>query len=598
MNKLSLLKHTPYFNGLDEEGLAELIKRGKLIKISCGHPLIQKGEESTEAYILLEGRLRALAESEDGQETILGEIGKGEVVGEMAAILGTKRNATIIAVRNSTLFRLSSEDFIHLLQKQKGTLLELSKTIIKRSQSSFTPSNQVSTCAIVPISPDIDLDLFSQSLEQSISKYACTSLLSSEIIQKKHQSINLKDRNEALDALLNEYEEENPIVVYQTDKGWSNWTATCLTRADKILWVADATKSSEITSFEHRIMEASLSINHASHELVLLHPTYKTFPKNTKNWLEKRKFSRHYHVAKDRPDHIRRLARFLTGNAIGVALSSGGARSGVQFGVLHALLEGGIPIDIVGGSSGGAIASGVFAQLTELNEFKELALETARRIGKSRRLTLPLVALYAGGKFTQAIQAMARGRDIEDLWVDFFTVSLSLVSGELKIHTKGPLWEAMRASTAVNGIMPPLIKDGDCLVDGGLVNSCPTDLLSKLGSGKNIAIIASTKSGITLDQTFSPNVSGWNILLKKLNPFNRKKIHPGIGANILQSMYIASDHLKYRIFDESNIDLFIHPEIPESKMIDISSGPKLYEFGYEYGLKHIDEWRQQLNISL
>lgn len=593
---LKLLKDAPYFKGLDNQALSEIEKKGKLVEVKCGHPLLQQGDNSKDAYILLEGRLRAILEKEGEENTVLGEIGRGEVVGEMAAIFGSERNATIIAIRNSTLLRLSSVDFVDLLQGQKNSLLELSKTIVKRTNRSFVPNSQVSTVTLVPIT-NVSLEDFSEQLAQAVSCHTSVRLLSAEIVKQKLGGPELLADDGLLTAVLRQEEEDYKMIIYLADSKWNKWTETCLARTDKILWVADATQSPKISRLEDRIQQAILSLNHASQELVLLHPSRAQHPVGTQRWLEKRKISRHYHIARDYPGDVERLARFLTGNAIGVALSTGGMRSSVQFGILHALMEGGIPVDIIGGSSGGAFIGGIFAQITDPDEFRLAVKEAENLFKNSTKLTLPLVSLYSGNKFTQITKALSKGRNIEDLWIDFFCLSMSLVSGKLMVHQEGPLWEAIRASAAVYGVLPPLMKDGDCLVDGGLINACPTDLLGRLGTGKSIAIIASSKSGITLDAAYSPNVSGWDILLKKLNPFYHKKITPNITTNIIQSMLIASDHLQDRIYSDSSVDLFIHPPIGKIPAMDVQSTTKLYHFGYEYGCSHIEEWKKQLGLG-
>ena len=597
MKVLKLLKDAPYFKGLDDQALIALQEKGSLVEIKCGHPLLQQGDTSKDAYFLLDGRLRAILETEGEESTVLGEIGRGEVVGEMAAVFGSKRNATIIAVRNSLLLRLSSVDFVELLQSQKNSLLELSKTILKRSKRSFVPDSRISTVTLVPINANINLEDFSKQLAEAVSRFTSVRMLSSTIVKEQLSGVNLHEEEKSLEAFLTQQEDEYSMLIYQADPSWNKWTEACLARTDKILWIADATQSPEASRFERRIKQASLSLNHASHELVLLHPSRAQPPIGTRRWLENRDLSRHYHIASNYPGDIQRLARFLTGNAIGVALSGGGFRSSVQMGILHAMMEGGIPVDIIGGTSGGALIGGNFSQIISLDEFQPLSVEAYEQFKGTRKLTLPFISLYAGRKFTRAIKALSRGKYIEDLWIDFFCLSLSLVRGKLVMHTKGPMWEAIRASMAVNGILPPVMKDGDCLVDGGLVNSCPTDLLIQFGAGKSIAIVASSKSGIKIDTPFTPEVSGWNLLLKKLNPFYRKEIAPSIGSNILQSMYIASDHLHYRIFADSPVDLFIQPPIDEFPSMDVHSGIELYQFGYEYGLSHIEEWKAQLGIN-
>ncbi|EAZ80069.1 cyclic nucleotide-binding and patatin-like phospholipase domain-containing protein [Algoriphagus machipongonensis] len=591
-----LLKEAPYFKDLNDEIFNDLLNRGRLIEIKCGHALLQQGDNSQEAYILFEGRLRAILEIDEKESEVLGEIARGEVVGEMGAVFGTKRNATIIAVRNSTLLQLSKNDFIQLLKEQKNTSLDFIKTIVNRTKRSFVPNHRISTVAFIPLSSNVSVEGFLESLSHAIEKYSSVRHLSSQILQSELNGSIPLNEEDVLKEVLIRYEDNYSLVLYQADDQWNKWTETCLARADKIIWLADSSQHSDPTIFENRVNQACLSLNHADHELVLLHPSKENYPKNTLKWFEKRKLSKHYHISRNNLGDIQRLARFLTGNAIGVALSGGGVRSSVQMGILQAMMEGGIPVDIIGGTSGGALIGGGFAQITDPKEFHPIVKEADDKFKKAKKLTVPLVSLFSGNNFTKAIKTVSHGRNIEDLWIDFFCISLSLVNRKLVVHRTGPLWEAIRASTAVNGIIPPFMKDGDCLVDGGLVNACPTDMLAKLGAGKSIAIIASSKSGISMGKPFSPHASGWSILLQKLNPFNREKITPSLATNILQSMYIASDHLQYRIFADAPVDLFIHPPIDEFQSMDVDSGVGLVEFGYKYGLSQIEKWKEELGI--
>ncbi|WP_296704900.1 cyclic nucleotide-binding and patatin-like phospholipase domain-containing protein [Algoriphagus sp.] len=596
MSILKLLKEAPYFKDLNDDVFNDLQNRWKLVEIKCGHALLQQGDSSEEAYILLEGRLRAILEIEGQESEVLGEIARGEVVGEMGAVFGTKRNATIIAVRNSTLLQLGKNDFLQLLKEQKNTSLDFIKTIVNRTKRSFVPNHRITTVAFIPLSQNVSVEGFFESLNQAVEKYSSVRHLSSQILQSESNGSIPLNEEHALKEVLIRYEDNYSLVIYQADDQWNKWTETCLARADKIIWLADSSQQSDPTIFENRVTQACLSLNHADHELVLLHPSKENYPKNTMQWLKKRKLSKHYNVARNNLGDIQRLARFLTGNAIGVALSGGGVRSSVQMGILQAMMEGGIPVDIIGGTSGGALIGGGFSQITDPKEFLPIVKEANDKFKKARKLTVPLVSLFSGNNFTKAIKTVSHGRNIEDLWIDFFCLSLSLVKGKLVVHRTGPLWEAIRASTAVNGIIPPFMKDGDCLVDGGLVNACPTDMLAKLGAGKSIAIIASSKSGISMGKPFSPHTSGWSILLQKLNPFNREKISPSLATNILQTMYIASDHLQYRIFADAPVDLFIHPPIDEFQSMDVDSGVGLVEFGYKYGLSQIEKWKEELGI--
>lgn len=591
MNLTKLLESIPYFKSLDENMLQKLRAKSDISKLKCGEKLLRQGEGGNEVYILLEGRLRALREEDKQPAVVLGEISKGEIVGEMASLLGEKRNATIIAVRDCVLLKLKGADFISLLQKTEGSIKQLMQTVVKRTKKTFVPKHKITSVAIIPITKGIDLDRFCHQLEESLQSYTRAKLLTPSIIKEEQNKANAAQQG------LTDYEDEYAMLLYQTKKKLDKWTEECVGKVDKILIIADAKQSPKIRGFEEKLSAMLANTNHAAWELVLLHPSKCQKPKNTNLWLKNRTLNRHYHIAQNESKDFQKLARFLTGNTIGVALSGGGFRAIVQAGILHALMEGGIPIDIIGGSSGGAFIGGGYACLDQPEEVPLMVERGQKFFKSSKKLTFPIVSLFSGKNFTKAMKRFYGKKRIEDLWTDFFCLSLSLVTGKLNIHRTGYLWKNIRASTAVMGILPPVLKGKDCLVDGGLINACPTNILVQMGAEKVIVINASTQSGIQTDEKFSPSVSGWSLLLKRLNPFHKKRITPNIGTNIIQSMYMASNHLQDKVYSESRIDLFIEPPMGNFDSMNTDSAKEMYKIGYEYGISQIETWKKQLGFN-
>ncbi|MEZ4887078.1 MAG: patatin-like phospholipase family protein [Chitinophagales bacterium] len=594
MNTLEVLRNIPYFKNLSLEAFEELHQKADIINLQCGKSLLSQGDTGDDIYVLLDGRLRAIRESK-GSKVILGEISRGEIVGEMATLLGEKRNATIIAIRNSVLLKLKGADFTALLQQQQTSINQLIRTVVDRTKKTFVPKQKIISVAVVPLADNLNLEHFLPQLTQELQKYASTKLVSDASLQKTHPDI-FKDENR-VSSLLAKYEDEYDFLLYQTDSTWNDWTKHCVSRADKILIVANSKQSPEIGEFEAELLQTLQKTNQASWELILLHDSKAQKPKDTRFWLEKRNIARHYHIVPNDLKDIQRLSRFLTGNTIGVALSGGGFRAVSQAGILHAIMESGIPIDIIGGSSGGAFIGGGYACVDKPEDIPQIIQKGDALFKDSKVLTFPIVSLFSGKHFTNGMKGFFKDFRIEDLWIDYFCISLSLVSGKLIIHEEGPLWKTVRASTSVMGILPPVIENGECLVDGGLINSCPTNILVQKGAGKVIVINASTQSGIKVDNEFPPTISGWSLLARKLNPFNKKKIGPTILTNITQSMYMASNHLQDRVYADSNIDLFIVPPISEADSMTLDASVQLYEEGYQYGLSQVDNWKQQLNLS-
>jgi NTE family protein len=173
---------------------------------------------------------------------------------------------------------------------------------------------------------------------------------------------------------------------------------------------------------------------------------------------------------------------------IGLALSGGGARGFAHVGVLKALVENGIPIDVVAGTSAGSIAGGAFAAGMSIREL----LEMASRIGWTNmiRPSLSPLGLFSTVPMGRFIKREFPTRRFEDLQLPFAAVACEFATGQEQVFTGNvDLVFAIRASCSVPGVFAP-VKDagGNLLVDGGVVSPTPTDAAFNLGADIVIAV--------------------------------------------------------------------------------------------------------------
>jgi NTE family protein len=183
-----------------------------------------------------------------------------------------------------------------------------------------------------------------------------------------------------------------------------------------------------------------------------------------------------------------RLARLIMGRAVGLVLSGGGARGLAHVGVVKALREAGVPLDLVGGTSMGAIVAACLAVEWDDVELTQRLRRAFVEANPLRDYTLPFVALVRGRVMASLLRDAFGGTRIEDLWRPFFCLSTNLSSGRAVVHREGPLWRALRASAAIPGVLPPVIEAGEVLVDGGVINNLPIDVMRGLGRGPVIAV--------------------------------------------------------------------------------------------------------------
>ncbi len=600
MDTYILLRSNPYFRHSSEEQLDEFLKKAQVRNLACGETLLKQNESGNNAYILLDGRLRSFRTRYDGKEQVIGEITRGEIVGETAAFLDQPRTATVVAIRNSVLLEVDRNDLINLIQSHKSSLTDFTRNIVKRSQPTFAHHNEVRSVLLFPISPGIRIHDFSRQFLECLEKYRSVRCWSAKSFMEA-TGIDTEVRGDSdhseIQAKLLELETECEMTVLSSDGNWDLWTKACAYRADSIVLLARHTDFHPPTKAELRMWDEINKANQVRVELVLLHPSAERLPERSRQWLENRKIFRHHHLVEGDSSTTATLARFLTGNAIGFALSGGGFKSALQAGILHAMAEGGIPMDIIGGSSGGAFAGAIFANRPPLKEIPDVVTKSMNRFRKVARLTFPIVSLYSGKGITQAMLDFFGNQQLEDLWTNYFCTSLSLKSGALIVHRKGAVWEAVRASSSVMGLLPPVITNDDVLVDGGFINPCPTDVLHQIGAGKVVVVSAFGKAGLKETGNFPPSVSGWNLLARYINPFYKKKISPKIGSSILQSMLFASTYLLSNVFQQSAIDLLIEPDVSQFSPQDNNAVTKMYESGYEFGIRNLSKWKLTLGLD-
>lgn len=191
---------------------------------------------------------------------------------------------------------------------------------------------------------------------------------------------------------------------------------------------------------------------------------------------------------------LRRAVRWLTGTAVGLALSSGGSKTVAHVGVLAAFEEAGIPIDAITGCSGGAAFAGGFLAGATTDEL----IVGAERLGAiltGRRFEpalLPRVAEQKGERVRELLDDLWGPVRIEDLPLPAAMVATDLMSGEPVAIRSGPLTDAVRASMAIPVLLTPWRIGERWFTDGAVVEPVPIHALRDLGVGR---VIASTVAG-------------------------------------------------------------------------------------------------------
>jgi NTE family protein/lysophospholipid hydrolase len=273
---------------------------------------------------------------------------------------------------------------------------------------------------------------------------------------------------------------------------------------------------------------------------------------------------------------------------VGLTLGGGFARGLAHLGVLRALEELRIPVDFIGGSSMGAI---VGAQWALGRSAGEIARRTSEGFAASfKDTTLPFVSFKRGGRHSRVIRQSFGEARIEDLWLPYFCVSTNLNRSELKVHSAGPLAEAVTASSRAPGIFPPLVIDGELHIDGGVINNVPVDVMRDFrGVGIVIGVDVSPPDELIEVANYGDEVSGWRAVWSRFNP-NRKKRSYRPSILFVLKRLIQFGGISYRRQKAEVADVSISPDVARFKRDDFGAAVDLADAGYRAAREALTKW--------
>ncbi|MEM7029090.1 MAG: cyclic nucleotide-binding and patatin-like phospholipase domain-containing protein [Chloroflexota bacterium] len=565
------------------------------LSLSHGDLLIRQGDRDASLYIVISGRLNVVIEQPNGQQRIINTVGRGECIGESALLTGNARSASIYAIRDTVVVKLAKPDFDRLINEHPEVMGQLMPHLINRLQRSNEidayPAQQTSTIAIIPLDQSKAVSKFVKQLVTALNCLGSTLHINSHTFDSDISHIEGAQisRNHpaslVLETWLSEQEAHHQYLIFEADQDWSSWSQRCIRNADRILLVGRASGDPHLKQIEK---EMHAALPDVPSELILLYPKNETHPKNTSRWLKHRRIQTHHHVRLNQVEDLQSLARRLTGQAIGLVLGGGAARGIAHIGVIRAIREAGIPIDVIGGTSIGSIVGATYA----LGWNYEAMVEAVQSFLSARKildLTLPIVSMAAGRKMSKTLATEFDGIQIEDLWIPYFCLSSNLTKAKPEVHSQGQLWRYMRASCTLPGLITPLVENGELLVDGGVLNNLPIDVMRDMCRGGTvIAVDVSAETTMNEDYQFNASLSGWRVLWSKLNPFKPAIKAPTLIDTLMRSMELSSVYQKSA--NKSLADLYINPPVGHFSAGAFEEFQSLIEIGYQTGKKTITAW--------
>ena len=585
----------PVVGPLDAKLLDEMETAAEWKYLARGDLLFEQGDAADGLFFVISGRLGVVRVERDGAARPLGEVGRGESVGEMAFFLEQTRTARVVALRDSVLVAFTNAEFDALVAGRPHLLRHVARGLVERLDRSNAgaPGAHVANVAVLAASPGAPVAAFARRLAEALGTMGPTLRLDAASVNAAMDEPGIahaaEDAPESarLLAWIEAREAAHRFVVFETSPSADAWTRRCLRQADRVILLARADEDPAPGAVEHAVLGAQRRVTDAAQVLVLVHPREAVDPPcGTRRWLAPRPdVEAHHHLRWDHAGDLARLTRHLAGRAVGVVLGGGGARGFAHIGALRALEEAGVPVDAIGGTSMGASIAAQHALGWSADRVVEINREVWVRIRPHKVYTLPVVSILGTRKSDACGRMMYGDVEIEDLWIPFFCISSNLTTAEMVVHRRGSLLRAATASASLPGVAQPVLESGQLLVDGALLNNLPTDVMRRLGCGTVVASEVSVEedAAFTVERipTAREVLSGrfWR---------GRPVRYPSIMEVVMRASMLHSISREREAVAAA--DLRLRPPVEPFGLMDFDRLEEIVAVGYEHARHAVREW--------
>lgn len=536
--------------GVLPSDLLDLIaERATWLSIRGGNHLFRKDEPSDAVYFLATGSLAIV----DGK-TIRSRILPGQMIGHVGCIDGGGRPFDVIAHRTSELIMVPWKDIEEISRTNPKMMTEISRAALKKAREllegrieTFSPH----CFALVAGNRTVDMPAMAERLQKCFANTGNVKVLS-------------VDDAAGLDvAEFAQFEKQFDYLVYICDEADKKTSRRFVRNSDIQIVVGDG--SAPNLDFFTALQE--FAGNRITH--LILDWNSEVRPEPLHDWLDGVKPDFHHHCRNFLD--AERIARLLTGRGLGLVLSGGGARGIAHIGVIKALRENNIPVDLViGASIGSLVGAGIALEWDDQRLTNEIDLFSKRSLFLD--VTFPKKSFLSGRMLRKFLTKWFGDTTIEELPIPYASVSSNIHTGTVSLNGHGDLKTWVAASTAIPGVFPPVSDEGIVHVDGGVLNNMPTDLIGQFGVNRIIAVDVGggaqrdrDREDVKASQKGDPN------LLELL-------------------MRVATlGHAKLAAERSRQCDVLVVPDLATISFLDFKAFREAIDAGYRAAIEQIDD---------
>ena len=514
-NILTLLRLHRSTNGLTDEELDLIASRASVITFEADTPLHSQENPFMDLLLIISGAARLWIPGVDDVPHIVQIIGRSHQFGLLGLFHEDQSPINVDTTQNLTGLAIKRQDAIELLNQIPRWHRNLLGALGMRLHQAFTPKrigHRPHLVAILHASEEyrhLSTTLIRrlQSLGEDvavISDREDTLVTAKRSISLLDQHGNLRNPNEVRSEASSWATIERCILDIRLDKN-IEYLNEVLQDSDTILCCFDSNTSRETESLLSELSKCHPAARKKISLVRILRGIQQVAdPLKNMHSICRGDFKIHWdgfgqscHTT--RKSGIERIIRNLRGSSIGFALGGGAARGMAHLGVLSVLDEEGIPIDFLSGTSAGALTGIPYAagyDSTWLIETFSQDLKPSKRYK-----FLPygdawyMIGKFRGGGWGEMLRTHLFDWTLEQLSIPFTSVTADLVAAEQVHRASGDAANAILESINLPGVSPPICQNGRVLVDGGILNNVPADVLVNQGATFIVAVDVAAKIG-------------------------------------------------------------------------------------------------------
>ena len=531
------LRNIPFFGDLDDTVLDAISRRLQREHYHKGANVFMEDEPGNCMYIIESGQVKAISEK-NGREKIFNYFGPGNFFGEMALLLGDNRSATARVVIDADLLVLYKQDLEDLLNQHPSIAMMMTREMGRRlGHTNREPETKDEYNIIAAMGQAVPA--LARNLAQVTGEPVCLCDLgglanvtldptvlerSGVVLMREAANLGAEDLPEHLGNLVEQF----------------YWVVLC------------------VAPYETPLTLKTLELADVTIQLGA----------EVQAWTQDIKSKAFWRAGTDDVS-IRRMARRIAQRLVGLALSSGNARGIAHIGVLKVLEHEGIPIDMIAGTSAGAVFGSMYAAGRPISGLVEFALSVQRLYNFFTGFRFwdfrlpPRSGLIKGNMVLGYFRKWLNDKTFDELRIPLYIIATDLISGEEVVFDRGPVADAVRASMSVIGFLEPASVSGRFLIDGGSVNPVPTQLLAD----KGISIILASNVIPSLED---------RIHRRELRREGKLPNVMGILSGAMEIM--ESEIIKTRM---GPVDVLIQPDVARYGTFDYDKVAELVKVGEE-----------------